>query len=161
MNNNESVTSWITMSHVTHKNESRHTHEWVMTHTRMRPVTPRLQKIVLKKICVIKCAAEIHFTQGSCDRQVFRFAIASPDSSHVFRVSKCVQNGHVWFKSPNLTELTCMRGIWMTHITDASASYHAYKCVISRMWSTSASYHTCEALSVTRGPYLICRFANQ
>ena len=31
-------------------------------------------------------------------REISRFAIASPDSSHVFKISIHVQNGHVWLK---------------------------------------------------------------
>ena len=62
------------------------------------------------RIRAIKRAAEIEFIQGSCNREISRFATVSPDSQYVFTFSKDVHHGHVWCKGPNITGLRCTRG---------------------------------------------------
>jgi len=43
---------------------------------------------------------------ASWNRSIIWFFAVSPDKPHVFRFSKHVQNGHIWFKSQNMTGVT-------------------------------------------------------
>jgi len=47
----------------------------------------------------------MYFSAGSWKREISRFAIALPDSPHIFRISKKVNNGHNILKGQNTTGL--------------------------------------------------------
>jgi len=74
-------------------------------------IYPRLRmNRVTVQIFATQRASEMDYTQGSWNREISRFAIASPDNLHVFMFSNHVQNGHVWLKGQNITGLICTGG---------------------------------------------------
>ena len=65
---------------------------------------------VTAKFCATKRAAARYFTQGLWNREIFRFAIASPDLPHVFRIDNHVHNGHDLLKCQYITRFMCTGG---------------------------------------------------
>jgi len=66
---------------------------------------------VTAKIRATQRAMEMYFSAGSWNREISRFAIASPDSPQIFRINKKVKNGHDILKGQNTTGLMCSGGM--------------------------------------------------
>ena len=138
---------------------------YIYTHTRIYTY-PRLQTIRFTKKCATKRATEMDFIESSWNREISRFAIASPDSPHVFRFIKRMENRHVSLKGQNFTWLMCMHGyIYICMLQDVAVcwsvlEYVAVCCTVHAWihihWVTRAPHKAYLTRNETRHTNTIC-----
>jgi len=110
-----------------------------MFRNQLYPRLPVQMSSVTAKICATKRAVEIHFMQGSWNREISRFAMTSSDSPPFWMAGNHVQGGqggHDLYNGQNLTGSMCTR-----KMTLLSTQVNPFR----KKW------HTCTLLEKTYG----------
>jgi len=131
-------------------------------HHKYKHVYRRLR--ITATVRATKRATEMDLIEGSWNRGISRFAVASPDRPHVFRFCKEVQRGHALLNGKNMTGLMCTsgcdggfyRGLRSVHVC-VCVCVHVCVCVVVqafRMYDSTvtcivACVHPCNALQHT------------
>jgi len=97
------------------------------------------------KIRATKCATGMTFTEGSWNREMSRFASATPDSPRVFSFGNHFLYGHVLFGSQNIKGLKCTGGYmcFCVYVCMCRRTFVTWRTFLTRAWHMVCIYmHT-------------------